>query len=519
MRYAWSTLIDGSRFGCYGCQKLESIFSNLPPEVTDLDLTGHDLFLKSGPELQRVFSFIPFGVTTLNLSGNQLGRKSGPELKIAFSGIPAGVKDLHLNGTELGGKSGTELKIAFSGIPMGVKALDLWGNELFQQSGFDLKEAFSGIPAGVTSLGLGYNELYKKTEAELKQAFSGIPAGVVALDLSNNDFGDKSNQWLITMLQGLPNTVAELDLSENRLFHKSGPELVELLHNIPSHVRTIRLNNNRLFAAAKLNKDTDEYFQSLMNANPERNIELGGNGYSVFSRIIVVFFAKLMQWGPPSFINGHSTVYKHIMSFLLPPTTHAQSPLQPFSQWNVKVMDDYLKSNRIIFPCLTKRLIKVFLAESDLSMLEQASDYIRTKTSYPSSYQLSINLLIFLKLLQERVVLTGLKSEEIFHRALDVMKTHIIKALDNQDTATTDNQIAQANFNAAYRTAIAMSQRHLRVAVDVREAEEALQSLNILQKTDAKKYPSSIGFFSRTAIDTREEALLLDAAFLTGNSL
>ena len=81
-----------------------------------------------------------------------------------------------------------------------------------------------------------------------------------------------------------------------------------------------------------------------------------------------------------------------------------------------------------------------------------------------------------------------------FEQALEVMKTQIIQTLDNQDMP--NHPRAQQQFNTAYRTAVAMSQRHLKVGVDNREAEKALNTLKLLPEPTPKYAHSEACFFS-----------------------
>ena len=102
-------------------------FSGIPTSVTSLDLSGNDLYRKTGAELSEAFSGIPTSVTSLNLSGNALYRKTGAELSEAFSGIPSSVTSLNLSWNNLGAKTGAELIEAFSGIPPWVREINIDG--------------------------------------------------------------------------------------------------------------------------------------------------------------------------------------------------------------------------------------------------------------------------------------------------------------------------------------------------------------------------------------------------------
>ena len=367
---------------------------------------------------------------------------------------------------------------------------DLSNRDLGSKTTQELKEAFSGIPAGVTTLDLSKNYLFQITGAGLKEAFSGIPAGVATLKLGNNRFGRKTNQELIEILQGIPKTVTDLDLSCNVFSLKSKNELMELLHRLPPQIRTLRLDNNALFTKAKLNQETDTYFKALMDAAPQKNIQLGENGYSEVSRVMAVFFRALIGYGYAPF-RGNTDLYKHVLSFLLP-HPYAQFPNHPFAQ--VGVMDYYLEKKPSITPWLTETFIRALLTEGDLRLLAQARDYLSKNNAYAKPYQECIDLFLFLRGLEEVVRLSNPKWMRTFEQALEVMKTQIIQTLDNQDMP--NHPRAQQQFNTAYRAAIAISQRHLKVGVDNRASEKALKTLKLLPEPIPKYTQSEACFFS-----------------------
>ena len=260
--------------------------------------------------------------------------------------------------------------------------------------------------------------------------------------------------------------------------------------------RTIRLDNNQLFTKAKLNQDTDAYFKALMDAAPQQNIQLGSNGYSDVSRVMVVFFKSLLGKGIAPF-TGHADLYGHVLSFLLP-HPYAKNPNHPLAR--LSVMDYYIESKPVITPWLTERFIKALLTESDLPLLKQASDYLKINPLPTKPYQWCIDLFLFLRELQERVCLSNPKWERTFNHALEVMKSQIIQALDNQNT--TDNPSAKQKLNTAYRAAIAMSQRHLKVGVDTRASENALKTLKLLPEPTPKYVHSEACFFPSTPVNT-----------------
>jgi hypothetical protein len=470
--------------------ELKEAFSGIPVRVTILDLTKTSLYQKTGTELNEAFSGIPAGVTTLDLSQNHLYQKTSTELKEAFSGIPTRVRALNLSSNSLGVKTSTELKDAFSGIPVGVATLNLTYNSLNKKTGAELKEAFSGIPAGVTTLDLSSNYLYQKTGAELKEAFSDIPAGVTTLNLSDNSLEKKTSAEFKEAFSGIPAGVATLKLGNNGFGRKSNQELIEILQGIPKTVTELDLSNNALFTNAKLNQETDTYFQAIMDAAPQKNIQLGKNGYSEVSRVMAVFFRSLIGYGGAPF-KGDIDLYKRVLSFLVP-NPYAQFPNHPFAQGGV--MDYYLEKKPSITPWLTETFIRALLTKGDLRLLAQARDYLSQNNAYAKPYQECIDLFLFLRGLEEVVRLSNPRWKRTFEQALDVMKTQIIQTLDNQDMSNHPRE--QQQFNTAYRAAIAISQRHLKVGVDNRASEKAFKKLKLLPEPVPKYAHSEACFFS-----------------------
>ena len=70
-------------------EELAEAFTEIPANITTLDLTDNNLSDKSGAELATAFRALPAHITTLDLHQNVLGHKSWLFLKMAFRALRA----------------------------------------------------------------------------------------------------------------------------------------------------------------------------------------------------------------------------------------------------------------------------------------------------------------------------------------------------------------------------------------------------------------------------------------------
>ena len=106
-------------------------------------------------------------MTSLNLSGNDLYKKTGAELAEAFAGIPTAVTSLDLSRNSLGYQLAPELKLVLGAIPPTVISLDLSDNSLEHKTVPELAEALASIPESVTSVKLGWDN-HKRASSAIK---------------------------------------------------------------------------------------------------------------------------------------------------------------------------------------------------------------------------------------------------------------------------------------------------------------------------------------------------------------
>lgn len=99
--------------------KLAMLFDGMPPQITLLDLSYN--CLSSISKLASFFSNIPINVTSLNLVGNNFGNITSTELEKIFLAIPKNVREITLSYSDISSYSQDELIILSQALPNVMK--------------------------------------------------------------------------------------------------------------------------------------------------------------------------------------------------------------------------------------------------------------------------------------------------------------------------------------------------------------------------------------------------------------
>ncbi len=194
---------------------LQDAFRNIPPDATELNLSGNDLSKIPVADLVAALKSLPPTIQSLNLSNTSLAKIDNTDLQQILAAIVfAGNLNLAKNG--LSSRETGLLEQTFRSIRRNVVSLGLADNDLFCGRPIDdLPRVFGTLHDGLNSLDLSGNSLREHDDDQITKIFSSFPRQLESLILAGTGptYENATSAGLSRAFSNLPQGIRSLDLS------------------------------------------------------------------------------------------------------------------------------------------------------------------------------------------------------------------------------------------------------------------------------------------------------------------
>ena len=279
-----------NRLGRRSDIELAILFAALPTHATSLDLSGSELYIKTGAELASAFAALPTHITSIELSANSLYAKPGVELASAFAALPSHVTSIDLSINDFHLQTGAQLAIAFTALPTHIISINLSENAFYKKSAAQLAIAFTALPTHIRSVNLSGNKLHTKSPNELAIIFAALGAHVITIDLSHNGLGKKTATELAIAFAPFQDHITSINLAHNKFNRRTRAEVEIIFKALPSQLTSINLSGNSL---------TGAQFESTMKALPISLISINLSNFNPNDNIRDTEFKPIFEALPP----------------------------------------------------------------------------------------------------------------------------------------------------------------------------------------------------------------------------